>query len=151
MLLYDTFIQYLHILIFKQRLLFTVAFAGQLLLTKEEANVLSHAMVEKKDIEGGCSGLWMSHCRAEFYGTSQVQYIRNLNCTDIRTVVSDFSHLQVLLTRCVGNADASGWFVSAVNSLPLNTTALLIFAVLEYKSSAECPKIMLALPMTLDV
>lgn len=25
---------------------------------------------------------------------------------------------------CVGNADASGWFVSAVNSLHLNTTAL---------------------------
>lgn len=45
------------------------------LLTKEEANVLSHAMVEKKDTEGGCSGLWLlSDCRAEFYGILGLVY-----------------------------------------------------------------------------
>lgn len=37
--------------------------------------MLSHAMVEEKDTEGGCSGLWLlSDCRAEFYGILGLVY-----------------------------------------------------------------------------
>lgn len=49
--------------------------------------------------------------------------MRNINC--IRIVVCNFAHLQVSLTWCVGNADASGWFVNAVSSLHLNRATLL--------------------------
>lgn len=94
---------------------------GTAINNKREAKMLSHAMVEKKDIEGGCWGL--SECRAGFYGTlrfSAKLYWYN-NCS--LTFCAFVSLIDVLCGKC--RRFCLVWFGLFENSLHLNTTGLL--------------------------